>query len=66
MIFGLGRFSHVFFLRQFGRKLDQIRWKTRHFLSKCHGNSMKIKPNQTKLDLVKNPCHVPAWTTNKA
>ena len=26
--------------RQFGRKWDQIRWKSHHFLSKCHGNSM--------------------------
>ena len=27
------------FWRQFGRKWDQIRWKSHH-LSKCHGNSM--------------------------
>ena len=28
------------FWRQFGRKWGQIRWKSYHFLRKCHGNSM--------------------------
>jgi len=28
------------FWRQFGWKWDQIRWKSHHFLSKCHGNSV--------------------------
>ena len=28
------------FWRQFGWKWDQIRWKSHHFLSKCHGHSM--------------------------
>ena len=28
------------FWRQFGWKLEQIRWKSHHFLRKSHGNSM--------------------------
>ena len=28
------------FLQQFGRKWHKMRWKSHHFLSKCHGNSM--------------------------
>ena len=30
------------FLRQFGRKCHRIRWKSHHFLSKCHRNSMTL------------------------
>ena len=30
----------VSFWPQFGRKWHKIRWKSHHFLGKCHGNSM--------------------------
>ena len=33
-------FSHVFLTAVGHRKLHQIWWKSRQFLSKCHGNSM--------------------------